>query len=333
MSETATLTRPQSLTTERRFGGEQVGLIAILVLLVVALATLQPVFLSGRNLMNILLSASMNGIVAAGVTYVILSGGLDLSVGSVVALSGTCVAMLSNAGLPPSIAIIATLLIGIFVGFVNAVFITAIGVNPLITTLGTMMAYRGLAFIISDGSAVYIGNSSLYWVGVGRVFGIPVPVIVLALVFFVFWLILSKTVFGRNLYVIGGNREAARLSGVNISIYSYIIYIISAAMAALSGIILAGRMTSGQPTAADGLELDVVTAVVLGGAALSGGVGTMVGTILGVLILTVFRNGLLLLNVDAFYQYVASGLLLLTAVTIDQLRSRRKRKSKAHPQK
>lgn len=323
MSEPQVLSSTNYLSSVKKiFGGEKIGLVVILGLLVAGMTVIKPVFLSPQNLINILLSASTNGIVASGVTYVILSGGLDLSVGSVVALSGTAVAMLINTGMNSVFAIVLTLLIASLLGMINGFFITTIKVNALITTLGTMMVYRGLAYIISNGSAVYIKNKEFYSIGMGKVFGIPNPVIILIFVFIIFSVILSRTVFGRNLYVIGGNKEAARLTGININLYSYIIYVSSSVMAALSGIILAGRMTSGQPTAASGLELDAVTAVVLGGAALTGGIGSMSGTILGVLILTVFRNGLLLLNVDAFYQYIASGSLLLIAVTIDRVRNR-----------
>ena len=309
-------------TIKNRGLSDKIGLIVVVILISLGLSILRPVFLTRANILNVLLSASTIGIVASGITIVILAGGLDLSVGSLVALSGTIVAVLLNAGLSPVVAIILTFFIGIILGGVNGFFVTHIGVNSLITTLSTMMVYRGAAYLVSGGSAVYIKNKAFINFGTGNLFGIPNPVYLLILAFLVFFLILSKTIFGRNIYVIGGNSEAARLCGVKTRMYSYLIYIISGFMATLSGIILAGRMTSGQPTSANGLELDAVTAVVLGGAALSGGEGSMVGTILGGLKLSIFRNGLLLLNVDAFYQYIASGLLLLFAVTFDKLRHR-----------
>jgi ribose/xylose/arabinose/galactoside ABC-type transport system permease subunit len=302
---------------------DKIGLISVLLILFIGLSIMQPAFTTSMNLMNILLSASTVGIVACGVTFVILAGGLDLSVGSITALSGTTVAILINTGMPLLLAVLLAFLVGAALGGLNGFFITNIGVNPLITTLGTMMVYRGFAFIVSGGTAVYILNDNFIKIGTGRIASIPNPVIVMIFTFLVFMLILSKTLFGRNLFVIGGNREAARLCGINTKFYSYAIYIISSLMATLSGVILAGRMTSGQPTSSNGLELDAVTAVVLGGAALTGGEGSMMGTILGVIILSVFRNGLLLFGVDAFYQYVASGALLLFAVTLDQLRHRK----------
>ncbi|PIE32517.1 ribose ABC transporter permease [candidate division KSB3 bacterium] len=317
-------THSQDKKISLSFVGDKLGLLIVFAVICVILSFLSPVFLKQQNLVNILLSASLVGVVSSGMTFVILSAGIDLSVGSVVALAGTTVAMLVNQGLAPAPAIMLTLLVGCCFGAINGFFITTIGVNPLITTLGTMMVFRGAAYIVSGGSAVYIQNEAFYKIGTGCLFGIQNPILVLIATFLVFYIILTKTVFGRNLYVIGGNKEAARLCGVTIRRYSYAIYIISGLMATLSGIILAGRMTSGQPTAASGLELDVVTAVVLGGTALTGGEGSMAGTILGVMIMTVFRNGLLLLNVDAFYQYIASGMLLLAAVTFDQLRHRKK---------
>ena len=307
---------------EKNFA-DKIGLIGVLIIISLVLAIISPAFLTKVKLLNILLSASTIGIVASGMTLVILSGGLDLSVGSMVALSGTVIAVLLNMGIPLPLACLIVLVLGIILGGVNSFFITNLSINALITTLGTMMIFRGAAYLVSGGTAVYIQNSSFIDLGTGNFFSVPNPVIVLIITFVFFYFALSKTVFGRNIYVIGGNKEAARLCGININKYSHLIYIISAVMSVVAGVILAGRMTSGQPTSANGLELDVVTAVILGGAALSGGSGSMIGTILGVLILAVFRNGLLLMNVDSFYQYIASGSLLLFAVAFDQIRNKK----------
>jgi ribose transport system permease protein len=316
----------KDFSTMRMFlRSDKLGLVIALCVLCGVLTYLSPVFLSTQNLLNILLSASLVGTIAAAATFVILSGGLDLSVASNVALQGVFAAVLIKAGVSPAITILLTLSSGIVTGVINAFFITEIGINPLITTLGTQQVFRGLAYIISGGSAVYIQNETFTNIGIKSFLGIPNPVIYLIVIFIVFYIVLTKTRFGRNIYVIGGNKEAARLSGINTRKYSYVIYIISGLMAAFGGIVLAARMTSGQPTAAIGLELDAITGVILGGAALNGGVGTMLGTALGVIIMTTFRNGLILLNVNAFYQYIASGLLLLFAVSFDYIRSRKKK--------
>jgi len=302
---------------------DKIGLVLVLIIISGVLSILSPAFLTKTNLLNVLLSASTIGIVASGMTLVILSGGLDLSVGSMVALSGSLIAVLLNYGISLPVACVITLLLGVVLGGINSFFITKLSINALITTLGTMMIYRGAAYLVAGGSAVYINNDAFIVLGTGTFFSVPNPVIVLIVTFLVFYFALSKTVFGRNVYVIGGNKEAARLCGININKYSLLIYIVSAVMSVIAGVILAGRMTSGQPTAANGLEMDVITAVILGGVAMSGGSGSMVGTILGVLILSVFRNGLLLLNVDSFYQYIASGSLLLFAVAFDQIRNKK----------
>jgi ribose transport system permease protein len=304
---------------------DKLGLVIALVILCVVLTYLSPVFLTANNFLNILLSASLVGIIAAATTLVILSGGLDLSVASNVALQGVLAAVLIKSGMSPALAILLTLASGIVTGVINAFFITEIGINPLITTLGTQQVFRGLGYLVSGGSAVYIQNDAFNNIGIKSFFGIPNPVIYLIIIFIIFYIILTKTSFGRNIYVIGGNKEAARLSGINTRAYSYAIYIISGLMAAFGGIVLAARMTSGQPTAANGLDMDAITGVILGGAALSGGVGTMTGTILGVIIMTTFRNGLLLLNVNSFYQYIASGLLLLFAVSFDYIRNMKRK--------
>lgn len=306
---------------------DKFGLIIALMILCIILSFMSPVFLSTQNLLNILLSASLVGTIASAATLVILSGGLDLSVASNVALQGVLSAVLIQAGLSPIVAVILTLISGILTGVINAFFITDVGINPLITTLGTQQVYRGLAYIVSGGSAVYIQNDVFNSIGNKTTLGIPNPVIYLIIIFIVFSVVLAKTRFGRVVYVIGGNKETARLSGINTKFYSYSIYIISGLMSAFGGIVLAARMTSGQPTAANGLDLDAITGVILGGAALSGGVGTMLGTVLGVIIMSTFRNGLLLLNVNAFYQYIASGLLLLFAVSFDLLRNRKKNRN------
>jgi len=306
---------------------DKIGLIVVMVFLCIVLTmiTHDKIFATKDNFINILLNASLVGTVAAGETVVLLSGGMDLSIATNIAFQGSLVAVLITRGMQPAFAIILTLLCGIFTGAINAFFISEIKVPPFITTLGTQQVFKGLGFLVSGGSAVYIQNQKFCRIGSGKLFGIPNPVIQLLIVFLVIAVLLNKTVIGRTIYVIGGNEKAARLSGIKTRRYNYFIYMLSGFCAALGGIVLAARMTSGQPTAAVGVDMQAITGAVLGGTALTGGVGGIGGTLLGVLIMSIFQNGLLLLNVNSFYQYIANGLLLLFAVTFDALRTKYKK--------
>ncbi|MGI9860811.1 ribose ABC transporter permease [Moorella naiadis] len=302
---------------------EQMGILIAVILLWVILAFIAPHFLSWQNIINIGLSISYVGVVAAAQTIVLIAGGFDLSVGSTAALAGIVAVLTMNASHNIIIAIIGGLLVGMAGGLFNGLSITKLKINALITTLATMSVLRGIAFLVSGGSAIGVLDREFYGLGIGQTLGIPNPVIILVLIFIAFHVLLNYTRFGRELYVVGGNPEAARLSGINVDKYRVRVFIISGAMAALTGIILASRMTSGQPTSGQGLEMDSITAAILGGTALAGGQGRMIGTVFGMILMGTVDNGLNLLNVPAFYQYIARGLLLLFGVAIDQLRARR----------
>jgi len=283
-----------------------------------ALATPSHTFLSSRNLVFVLLQISVNTILAAGMTLVILSRGIDLSVGSVVALSGVVGASLVARGTPVVVAACAAIGTGALVGLFNGASIVFLRVAPFIATLATMTAVRGAAYLYSDG--ISIGNlpeSFTAW-GNGRLGPIPVPVVVASAIVVATAVLLGRTVFGRRLYAIGGNEEAARVSGVRVGALKLVVYTLMGALAALGGLLLAARLGAGDPKSGQLFELTAIAAVVVGGTSLAGGRGGVWGTVLGALIIGVLDNGLVLLDVSAFYQMVVKGLVILGAVALDR---------------
>ena len=300
---------------------ESAGLLGVYLLLIVVLSLKSPYFLSLNNGFNILVAVSTIGLVAVAMTLVIVSGGIDLSVGSIVALTGVCVAQLSHQ-MPIGAAVAIALVVGVAVGAFNGLAVTKIGINPLIATLGTLSIARGLAFVFSGGLTQSIDNEGFGFLGRGFVAGVPFQVIVMAVLFGVAAWVMRFTTFGRGIYAVGGNATAARLAGLPVQRLQMIVYILSGACAALGGVFLASQLGAGAPASSSGLELSVIAAVILGGTSLSGGKGTIAGTLLGVLILGTLNNGLTLLNVSSYYQDVARGVVLLLAVGLDQLRLR-----------
>ncbi len=301
--------------------GESLGLVAIYIVLLIVLSLKSPYFASLNNFLNILVAVSTIGIIAVAMTMVIVSGGIDLSVGSVVALSGVAVAQLSHH-YAIWLCVGAALLVGAIVGLFNGVAVTRIGINPLIATLGTLSIARGLSFVFSGGLTQSIDNEGFGFLGRGFVFGVPFQVIVMVILFIMVAFVMRATVFGRSIYAIGGNAHASRLAGLPVQNMQVAVYLLSGLSAALGGVFLASQLSAGAPAAAAGIELSVIAAVILGGTSLSGGKGTISGTLLGVLILGTLNNGLTLLNVSSYYQEVARGVVLLLAVGLDQARLR-----------
>lgn len=298
--------------------------------LIIALAVLTAVFsffnknyFSSRNLINIFVACSLMGFVAIGETKLIIANLIDLSAGSVAAFAGVFCAVLMQMGVNPFLALLLGVASGCFVGLLNAVLINYLKLQPFIATLAMMSIVRGFAYIICKGRAVPITNKTFISFGTWRMFGIiPLPVIVLIIAFLIFGYILKNTFFGRSIYVMGGNSYAARLSGLNPEMITLKLYLITGGLSALAGALLAARMNSGQPTASVGLEFDAVTAAILGGAAFTGGVGTILGTFIGMLILQSFNTGLIMLNVQIFWQNVAQGCLLVVALAFDYFRKK-----------
>lgn len=301
---------------------QEFGPLMALVVLVIGLSIASSDFASPSNFLSLLRQSSINGFIAFGMTLVILTGGIDLSVGSVLALSTVVGATLIKAGVPAIAALIAMLIVGGLLGLVSGVLVTKGRLQPFIATLITMTVYRGVTLIFTDGKPISgLGDSAvLYSVGKGVFLGIPIPVWLMVVTFLGFLFMLSKTVFGRRVYATGSSSKAAALAGVNIDKTKIWVYSISGFMAALSGVILLSRLGSAQPTLGVGYELDAIAAVALGGTSMNGGRGKIYGTIVGVLIIAVLNNGLNILGVSSYYQDVVKGLVILLAVLMDRKR-------------
>lgn len=296
-------------------------------LLFVVLALTVENFFSGANIVGLLLSVAQIGMVACTMMLCLASRDFDLSVGSTIAFAGVLGAMVLERTGSVGLAIGGGLLAGALIGAGNGVLIAYLRVNALIATLATMLMVRGLAFIASQGQAVGIADERFFAFGDTVVLGLPLPIWMTGVCFVIFGVLLNHTVFGRNSLAIGGNPEAARLAGVRVERLRVWIFLLQGVVAALAGLILSARITSGQPNAATGFELDVISACVLGGVSLAGGKARIFGVVIGVLIMGTVENVMNLLNVDAFYQYLVRGLILLAAVLLDQLKTRGERRS------
>jgi len=299
---------------------KKLGPFIALLVLAAGLAVLSPDFLTVGNLFDVTRQVSINAVISFGMTLVILLGGIDLSVGSILAVSSLVVALLMKAGDSATLAALVGILCGALMGVVNGLLVTKGRVAPFIATLGTMTLLRGLALVLSQGSPISGFPSALFSaLGGGYFLGvIPLPVVWMLALFAILWFVLDRTVFGRHVYATGGNPEAAALSGVNTDRVQILVYTLSGFTAAVAGIILTSRLDSAQPTAGAGYELDAITAVVLGGTSLAGGRGWIFGTLLGALLIGVLNNGLNLVGVSAFYQQVIKGSVILLAVLLDR---------------
>jgi ribose transport system permease protein len=296
--------------------GPLIGLIVITVILSIVSSD----FFTIDNIFNVLRQVSINALIGFGMTFVILTGGIDLSVGSILALSSAITAGMLANGMDPILAMLIGLGSGAVMGAINGLFITKGKVAPFIATLATMTIFRGLTLVYTDGRPITgLSNSSFFEiVGRGYLGWIPVPVVWMLVCYLILYFILKKTTFGRRVYAIGGNEEASILSGIRVNSVKIWIYSLTGALSALAGIILASRLNSAQPTAGTSYELDAIAAVVLGGTSLSGGRGWIFGTLVGALIIGVLNNGLNLMNVSSFYQQVVKGGVILLAVLLDR---------------
>lgn len=307
---------------QRRQLIQSLGILPILILISVLFAFLTPNFMDGANLLNILRQAAINIVLAAGMTFVILTAGIDLSVGSI--LGATAVAALAIS-LDPAwgwASIPVGLLAGLLMGLLNGALVAYAGLPPFIVTLGTYTALRGLAYLLANGTTVINNDLSWAWIGNSSFLGIPWLVIIAFLVILLSWFILRFTVLGTHIYAVGGNIQAARLTGVRVGSVLLFVYAMSGLFSGLGGVMSASRLYSANGLLGQGYELDAIAATVLGGTSLSGGVGSMWGTLLGALIIAVLNNGLTLMNVSFFWQLVVKGIVIIIAVIIDRLRSR-----------
>jgi ribose transport system permease protein len=295
-----------------------------LVILCIVMTILSPFFLTFNNLFNVGTQIAVIAILAFGQTFVIVSGGIDLSVGSVLGLAGIMFGWASAvAGLPLPVALALGIGAGAFAGLTNGLLITLGNLPPFIATLAMLSAARGLALVISNGVPLNPIPNAIRTLGSGDLFFVPLPVVLMLIMWVITLVILRSTYPGRCMYAIGGNEEASRLSGINVDRQKLIIYTLSGLFAGIAGILLTARLASAQPQAGFTFELDAIAAVVIGGASLSGGVGTASGTLIGALILGVLRNGLNLLNVSSFWQQVIIGVVIALAVMTDTLRRRK----------
>lgn len=297
----------------------------ILVLLCICVSILSPRFLNWTNAMNIVRQTTTNGIIAMGMGCIIITGGIDLSVGSVLAFTTLSVGVLVNNGVPGVVAGIIGVLLGCIIGMLSGTLIAGLDLPPFIVTLASMSIFRGFTMVVSGGMPVGLQNK-ISFIGAGYIGPIPFPAIILAIVFLALWFIMNRTKFGRHVYAIGGNEQASRLAGINVKKVKILVYGISGILSALSGIIIAARLNSAQPDAGNGYEMDAIAAAVIGGCSMSsGGIGTIGGVILGSFIIGVLNNALNLLDVSPFWQTSVKGFVILVAIIIDRMTTRVKK--------
>ncbi|GGB45665.1 ribose ABC transporter permease [Virgibacillus dakarensis] len=297
-----------------------IGPLVGLIIFSIILGFMSNNFLTLNNILNLFRQVSVNALIAFGMTFVILTAGIDLSVGSTLALGSALTAGLLTSGMDPLLAVLIGLLIGLALGAINGLIIAKGKVAPFIATLATMTIYRGVTLVYTDGKPITGLSDSFTFemIGGGYVFGIPFPVILMFIAFIILYFVLRKTVFGRQVYAIGGNEEAAKLSGIKADRVKIWVYSLTGMLSVLAGIIISSRLNSAQPTAGTTYELDAIAAVVIGGTSLAGGKGKIVGTLIGALIIGVIDNGLNLLNVSSFYQQIVKGGIILLAVLLDR---------------
>lgn len=293
------------------------SLIALIILCLI-ITCITPRFLTVSNIFNVFTQVSVNAIMAVGMCFVILTGGIDLSVGSILAISGAVTATLLSKGVNVTLAIIVALIIGASIGFINGLIVAKGRIQAFITTLATMTIFRGVTYVYTDGIPIAGLKSNFTMIGNGTLVGIPYPIIIILIVFLAAWYVLTQTKYGRYVYAVGGNEDSSRLSGINTDKIKTLVYVLSGLAAALAGIIVTSRIGSASPNAGTGFELDAIAAVVLGGTSLSGGEGSIVGTIIGAMIIGVLSNGLNLMNVSSFYQSILKGIVILLAVLADR---------------
>ncbi len=298
----------------------QYGIFIVFSIICLIISFIAPQFLTVSNWTIIITQVSINALLAFGVTFVIITGGIDLSLGSIVAVAGVSAAMLAHPdSYPVLVPVFAGLFAGLLIGAFNGFIITKSKIAPFIVTLGTMTIGRGLALILSNGRPVSNLSDSFVFIGSGKLMGIPLLIIILICMFIICSVILNKTILGRYIYAVGGNEQAARASGINVTQVKMAVYSISGVLAGLAGILLTSRITTGQPNAGAGFELDAIAAVVIGGTSTTGGKGSITGTLVGVLLIGVINNSLDLLNVTSYYQQVVMGIIIIGAVVLDSL--------------
>lgn len=316
--------------TEKLFGSTKsyfkrnAGIMIGLVALCVVIAFRSDSFLTYENIMNVLRQSAQNIFIASGMTIILIAGGIDLSVGSVVGLVGVMVGTMVNDGMPILLAVGICLVVGALMGTFNGMILSRTTLPPFIVTYALMTILRGGIYVYTAGTTVRIDDRSFIAVGTGYTLGIPNPVWYMAVILAIVYLILNRTKLGRHIYAIGGNEKAAEFSGIDVKNVRLFVYVFSGIMAAVAGIVLAARSYSGQPTAGTGAEMDAIEACVLGGCSMAGGYGFIGGTIIGALIIAIMNNGLNLMRIDSYWQMVAKGVIVLIAVYVDYVKNQKK---------
>lgn len=302
----------------------KIGLLVVVAVLFGFLSFISPYFLTFDNIINVILQISINCIAAYGATFVIILGGIDLSVGGIMLMVGI---IMTNLVKLYDISLVGSIIINLFIalgfGLLTGLFSTKLRIPVFIVTLGMANVTKGIGLVYSDGKPIYIDDELFNTIGNGTLGPIPLPIIYMLIIFVILFLVLNYTKFGRHVYATGGNEEAARFSGINVNKVKIISYTMAAGLSGLGGIILSARLTSGQPTVGNGAELDAIAAVIMGGASLNGGVGTLTGTMIGALIMGIINNGLNLLGINPYWQYIAKGIVILIAVYASATRSKR----------
>lgn len=304
------------------------GILIGLLIMCIGLTFISDSFATSTNIFNVLRQISVNVFLACGMTMVILIGGIDLSVGSVIAISGClCAGLITNNGIPSGLAIILAIIIGTLVGAVNGLIIANTKIPPFIVTLAMMNIGGGFARIYTNATTILVNDELFIWIGSGKIFGeIPVQLLFMVVVVIITGLILNKTKFGRNIYAVGDNQQAAVYSGINSKKVIFLVFTLSGLFAACAGILSAARTFSGQFNVGDGAEMDAISAVVLGGTSMTGGVGRISGTLIGCLVIGILNNGMNLMGIDSSWQYVVKGIVVLLAVYIDYIKKEKSKK-------
>jgi len=301
-----------------KFNVRDAGTLIGLVIIVITFSFLSPVFFTVPNLLNILQQSSINGIIALGMTLGIISGGIDLSVGPTAALSAVLGATLMVSGVPVPLAIMATLGVGALCGVFSGMLVAYAGLQPFIVTLGGLSLFRALALIFTNGNPIFGIPMEFRTVINSTIFGVPAPIVIVIAIAAILWTVMNKTPLGEYILAVGGNEEAARVAGVPVKRTKVTVFVISGVLASLASLILIGRLGAAEPTMGNLWELDAIAAAAIGGASLMGGKGSVIGTLIGAVILGSLRNGLTLLNIQAFYQLLATGLIIIIAMLIDR---------------
>jgi ribose transport system permease protein len=321
------LSRNNSASTSfGEFAKDKIGILLGLFVLCVVLSFLSPYFLTTDNILNVLRQICTNTIIAFGMTFVIISGGIDLSVGSIMAVVAIMTtAFIADMGLPVPFAVILGLGIGVLFGLFNGILVSKAKMAPFIVTLASSSIARGIAYIYSGGRPIRVSDTSFSMIGSGFIGPISLPIIYMIAIFVVLSIVMYKTIFARHVFAIGGNRIAAEFSGVKIAKVEINVYILSGFLAAFAGLVISSRMFTGQPTIGNGAELDAIAATVIGGTSFNGGSGSLIGALIGSLLIGILNNGLNIMNVDSFWQEVLKGIVIICAVYFDSLRDKNKR--------